>query len=67
MSGKNYLFVQLHLDTVRAVRPNGLQDVETPPMSFYDRVLGSDLRRNSGKTEEQNHSREGIDRDDQRG
>ena len=32
-------------------------------MSGYDRVLGSDSRRNGGKTEEENHSREGIDRD----
>ena len=36
-------------------------------MSGYDRVLGSDSRRNGGKTEEENHSREGIDRDYQRG
>ena len=49
------------------IRPNGLEDVETPPMCGYDRVLGSDSRRNGGKTEEENHSREGIDRDYQRG
>ena len=30
-------------------------------------MLGSDSRRNGGKTEEENHSREGIDRDYQRG
>ena len=35
-------------------------------MSGYDRVLGSDSRRKGGKSEEENHSREGIDRDLQR-
>ena len=50
-----------------AVRPNDLQDVETPLMSGYDRVLGFDSRRNGGKTEEEYHSREGIDRDYHRG
>jgi hypothetical protein len=36
-------------------------------MSGYDRVLGSESRRKIGKTEEENHSTEGIDRDYQRG
>ena len=36
-------------------------------MSGYHRVLGSDSRRNGGKIEEENHSREGIDTDYQRG
>jgi hypothetical protein len=36
-------------------------------MSGYDRVLGSHKRRNGGEIEEYNHSREGIDRDYQRG
>ena len=36
-------------------------------MSGYDRVLGFDSRRNDGKSEEENHSREGIDREYQRG
>jgi hypothetical protein len=36
-------------------------------MSGYDRVLGSYWRRNGEKIEEYNHSREGIDRDYQRG
>jgi hypothetical protein len=36
-------------------------------MSGYDTVLGSESRRNGGETEEENHSREGVVRDYQRG
>src|SRR6266566_2109980 len=36
-------------------------------MTLYDRVLGSHQGRNGGRIEEYNHSREGIDRDYQRG
>ena len=36
-------------------------------MTGHDMVLGSHYIRNGGKIEEYNHSREGIDRDYQRG
>ena len=36
-------------------------------MTGHDMVLGSHYIRNGGKIEEYNHSREGIDRDNQRG